>query len=85
MHVDLETGEVVDGQARPALTERNGRVNWSAFWAEAKRLGFDQRSVHEIAGTDSLAHLDQAAIEDLLGVLRDRAEQAAAVDAEVAP
>lgn len=84
VQVDLETGEVMDGHARPALGERNGKVNWSAFWAEAKRLGFDQRTVHEIAGTDRLAHLDQSAIEELLALLRDRAEQAAAVDAEVA-
>lgn len=78
--VDPETGEVVDpGQARPrpVVAERGGRVNWSAFWAEAKRLGFDQRSVHGLAGTSSLANLDNAAIEDLLNLMRDKAEQVA--------
>jgi len=79
--VDPETGEVVDpaqARPRPPVAERGGRVNWSAFWAEAKRLGFDQRSVHGLAGTSSLAHLDQAAIEDLLNLMRDKAEQVAA-------
>ncbi|MCK6564174.1 MAG: hypothetical protein L6Q80_05405, partial [Dehalococcoidia bacterium] len=82
--VDLETGEVHEG-SRGGLRERleagareESRVNWSAFWAEAKRLGFDQRAVHALAGTRSLAHLDQAAIEDLLNLMRDKAEIAAA-------
>ncbi len=79
--VDPETGEVREGlreRLEAATREREGRVNWSAFWAEAKRLGFDQRSVHELAGTKSLAYLDHAAIEDLLNLMRDKAEQAAA-------
>lgn len=84
--VDPETGEVLDQapkpRAVPASSDHGGRVNWSAFWAEAKRLGFDQRSVHALAGTKSLAHLDQAAIEDLLNLMRDKAEQA---DAERLP
>lgn len=78
--VDPETGEVVypaRTRPRPVVAER-GRVNWSAFWTEAKRLGFDQRSVHGLAGMSSLAHLDNAAIEDLLNLMRDRAEQVAA-------
>ncbi len=78
--VDPETGEVVEPAAarpRPVVAERGGRVNWSAFWAEAKRLGFDQRSVHVLAGTSSLAHLDNAAIEDLLNLMRDKAERVA--------
>ncbi|MGE5594790.1 MAG: hypothetical protein ACM3S1_01995 [Hyphomicrobiales bacterium] len=78
VNVDLETGEVVDEPRQRLAAERGGRVNWSAFWAEAKRLGFDQRTVHELAGTNSLAHLDPAAIEDLLELMRDKAEQAAA-------
>lgn len=78
--VDPETGEVVEPAAarpRPVGAERGGRVNWSAFWAEAKRLGFDQRSVHGLAGTSSLAHLDNTAIDDLLNLMRDKAEQVA--------
>ncbi|MCL4230328.1 MAG: hypothetical protein KJ053_01990 [Dehalococcoidia bacterium] len=79
--VDPETGEVLDTQPRPrtqpAAGERPARVNWSAFWAEAKRLGFEPRAVHALAGTTSLAHLDQGAIEDLLNLMRDKVEQAA--------
>jgi hypothetical protein len=41
--VDPETGEVLDQapkpRALPAAADHSGRVNWSAFWAEAKRLG----------------------------------------------
>lgn len=70
--VDAETGELL------APPERSGRVNWNAFWTEAKRLGFTPKLVHEIAGTQSLAHLDQAAIADLLELLREKAENAAA-------
>ena len=78
VNVDLETGEVVDEPRPRFVPDRNGRVNWSAFWTEAKRLGFDQKTVHALAGTNTLAHLDLAAIEDLLGLMRDRAEMAAA-------
>lgn len=49
-----------------------GRANWSAFWSEAKRLGFDAKAVHALAGTKSLAHLEPEAVEDLLNVMRDR-------------
>lgn len=79
--VDPETGEVLDRQPRPQPAAGE-RPDWIAFWAEAKRLGFDQRSVHGLAGTKSLAHLDQGAIEDLLNLMRDKAEQA---DAERLP
>lgn len=77
--VDPETGEVLDTQPRPrpAAAERPARVNWSAFWAEAKGLGFEPKAVHALAGTNSLAHLDQGAIEDLLNLMRDKVEQAA--------
>lgn len=80
--VDPETGEVLERNHRPApppaVRDSGGRVNWSAFWAEAKRLGFDQKSVYGLAGTSSLAHLDREAIEDLLCLMRDKAEIAAA-------
>lgn len=77
--VDPATGEVVDEPRPRAPFERGGgRVNWSAFWAEAKRLGFEPKAVHALAGTTSLAHLDQDAIEDLLNLMRDKVEQAAA-------
>jgi hypothetical protein len=80
--VDPETGEVLERSHRPAppiaARDSGGRVNWSAFWAEAKRLGFDQKSVYGLAGTSSLAHLDREAIEDLLSLMRDKAEIAAA-------
>ncbi len=80
--VDPETGEVLDRNHRPgpqvAARDSGGRVNWSAFWAEARRLGFDQRSVYGLAGTNSLTHLDREAIEDLLALMRDKAEFAAA-------
>ncbi len=80
VNVDLETGEVVEPRRTLAdrLSDREGRVNWSAFWSEAKRLGFDAKAVHALAGTKSLAHLEPDAVEDLLNVMRDRAEQAAA-------
>lgn len=79
VHVDLETGEVVDEPRQRFAPERSGRVNWSAFWAEAKRLGFDQKAVYALAGTSTLAHLDPAAVEDLLDLMRDKAEQTSAV------
>jgi len=79
--VDPETGEVLERNHRPAppaARDSGGRVNWSAFWAEAKRLGFDQKSVYGLAGTSSLAHLEREAIQDLLGLMGDKAEIAAA-------
>lgn len=69
----LETGEVVEPR-RPQpgpVADRDGRANWSAFWSEAKRLGFDAKAVHALAGTKSLAHLEPEAVEDLLNVMRD--------------
>ncbi len=54
------------------VADRDGRANWSAFWSEAKRLGFDAKAVHALAGTKSLAHLEPEAVEDLLNVMRDR-------------
>lgn len=80
VNVDLETGEVVEPRRTLAdrLSDREGRVNWSACWSEAKRLGFDAKAVHALAGTKSLAYLEPDAVEDLLNVMRDRAEQAAA-------
>ena len=55
------------------VADRDGRANWSAFWSEAKRLGFDAKAVHALACTKSLAHLEPDAVEDLLNVMRDRA------------
>jgi len=80
VNVDLETGEVVEPRRPVAgpVADRDGRVNWSAFWGEAKRLGFDAKAVHALAGTKSLAHLEPDVIDELLAVMRDRAEQAAA-------
>jgi len=72
VNIDLETGEMVEPRR-----EREGRVNWSAFWGEAKRLGFDAKAVHALAGTNSLAPLEPEALEELLTVMRDRAGQAA--------
>lgn len=79
--VDPETGEVAEGSRARLHAPANDRpehVNWSAFWAEAKRLGFNQTAVRALAGSTSIGHLDRAAVEDLLNLMRDKAEQAAA-------
>lgn len=59
----------------PPGAEPGAPVNWSAFWGEAKRLGFSQKQVHALVGVDSLAHLDAAAIAELLELLRANAAQ----------
>lgn len=74
MSVEI-TGREFLGDAGPQpgpVADRDGRANWSAFWSEAKRLGFDAKAVRALAGTKSLAHLEPEAVEDLLNVMRDR-------------
>lgn len=45
-------------------------VNWSAFWSEARKLGFDQKAVHEIAGVESIKDWTPEQIDSLLAQLK---------------
>lgn len=71
-------GAVAMGDSTPVAAPSpppTPKAAWTAFWAEAKRLGFSQADVHGIAGTDSLGHLDADAIGDLLELLRVTAQE----------
>lgn len=80
------SGAHVEEGAAPAPQQRRGagsaassagRGDWSAFWAEARRLGYSQADVHEIAGTKSLSGLGANDRERLMEVLRRRTEEPA--------
>ncbi len=71
-------GAIARGDSPPVVAPSlppSPRAAWSAFWSEAKALGFSQKDVHNLAGTDSLGHLDAAAIGDLLELLRVTAQE----------
>lgn len=73
LNADPETGEIEAPAEVPALVAEAPAapsVNWSAFWAEAKSLGFDAKAVHKAIGVESIAHFDAAAVADVLELLR---------------
>lgn len=56
----------------PVPQSRSTGVNWSAFWSEARKLGYDQKAVHEIAGVDSIKDWTQEQIDGLLAQLKTK-------------
>lgn len=63
---DVLEGEVVKPKDAP-------KSDWSAFWLEAKRLGFDPAAVHRLAGTDTLGNFSEAQRAQLLDRMREKA------------
>lgn len=61
---------------QPTTQTRTG-VNWSAFWSETRKLGFDRDDVHTAAGVESIQGWTQEQIDALLTTLREKKEGAA--------
>ncbi len=56
----------------PQAVRATGKVNWSAFWGEARKLGFDRDAVHKAAGVESIQGWTQEQIDALLATLKTR-------------
>lgn len=81
---------VPEPRARPASPDDRvpERVNWSAFWGEAKGMGYTTEQVHQFAGTDTIANWEPARVMELMDQLRalhDREEAGARDDAPETP
>lgn len=51
---------------------RSTGVNWSVFWGEARKLGYDQKAVHAAAGVDSITGFSQEKLDALLIELKTK-------------
>lgn len=81
VQVDVDTGEIaaislsaLRTMKLPPARPLGSKPNWSAFWAEARALGFNRERVHDVAGVASIVDFDQDALDDLLMVLRGESE-----------
>lgn len=57
-------------EQKPKQQQTTKSVNWPAFWALVKDIGYTEAEVHKVAKTDSLQGWSREALDVLVGELR---------------